>query len=352
MKELVADESAFNAIPGARYDARRQWFLPQGLVARDLPRHPMFPRPKKNASGKSYAVSFDELGGNTLLGMHMSRILAGGHNRGHRHLDEALILIVSGTGYSELRQSEDAPMQRVEWRPGSVLAIPSNAWHQHFNTGDEIPARQLAFKDTQFLRRVFASRSFVYDNPFRFDDRYADEPDYWTSREDRSGITFTNRIVDPLAETLLPAGEGISTRTYEMGGHRNLQPTIVELEPGARTLPDRSEIVESAWFVLAGSGHTVIRGDDGVEVRVEWSNGDLFCPPLGHWSQHVAGGSEPVRLLAVRNLAIQHALADGPDSPARLSDLIEPDYSATDLSILDVITSPEHHAQGKKGDKQ
>jgi quercetin dioxygenase-like cupin family protein len=329
-------------IPGARYDARRQWLLPQGVVARDLANHPLFPRPKKNASGKSYAVSFDELAGNTLLGMHISRLQPGAHNRGHRHVDEALILILAGRGWSELRQSDDADMQVVEWQAGDMLAIPANAWHQHFNASDQEPTRQLAFKDTRFLRNVFGSRSFVYDNDFRFTDRYNDEPDYWTSRSiGDDGVISTNAITSLDHEPLTPdsrCGSGVSTARYRLGGHRNLEARIVEIDPGGNVERHLHRYAEEAAFVLSGSGRTAMSSGDRT-IEFEWSAGDLFCVPLGVDHQHQAVGLGPTRLLMVRNVALEHALHAAErgfdvEVDSRFPSLVEPDYSNVDLATL------------------
>ena len=328
-------------IPGTRYDARRQWLFPQGVIARNLATHPLFPRPKKNASGKSYAVSFDELGGNSLLGMHVSRLQPGAHNRGHRHVDEALILIVAGRGWSELRQSDEAEMQIIEWEAGDILSIPANAWHQHFNESQDEPTRQLAFKDTRFLRNVFASRSFVYDNDFRFVDRYNDEPDYWTRREIDGGIIKTNaikRLVEESLEVDSVCGDGILRNRYVMGGHRNLAASIVEIPAGSEVNEHAHALSEEATYVLSGHGETVLTSDDR-QMSFTWSPGDLFSSPLRVAHRHRATGEGPARLLVVHNVALEHALkavaSDLDVSIAdRFPDTVEPDYSGIDPADL------------------
>lgn len=332
---------AIPEIPGTRYDARRQWLFPQGVVARHLPSHPLFPRPKKNASHKSYAVSFDELAGNSLLGMHVSRLQPGAHNRGHRHVDEALILIVAGRGWSELRQSDEADMQVIEWEAGDIIAIPANAWHQHFNASQDAPTRQLAFKDTRFLRNVFASRSFVYDNDFRFVDRYNDEPDYWTRREVNDGIIEANaikRLVDEPLEADPTCGDGVLRNRYLMGGHRNLRASILEIPAGAEVAEHAHTLSEEATYVLSGHGETVL-SSEGREMTFSWSPGDLFSPPLRVSHRHRATGDAPARLLVVHNVALEHALkavASGLDVDVadRFPDIAEPDYSGVDPAEL------------------
>ena len=142
--------------PGMRYDERRQFLLPQGILARNLAQHPLFPRPKRN----SRAAAFDELAGNTTLGIHLSQMAPGGTKPGHRHVDEAALLVIYGYGYSEMKQADDKEVQRVDWKAGDIISIPSNAWHQHFNGDNDKPTLQLAFKNTRWLRTLFGSRDF------------------------------------------------------------------------------------------------------------------------------------------------------------------------------------------------
>jgi quercetin dioxygenase-like cupin family protein len=292
---------------GMRYDEARQFLLATGLIARQLATHELAPRPKRN----SRAVAFDELAGNTTLGIHLSEIAAGGDKIGHRHVDEAVIYIVTGHGWSELRQDDSKPMQRVEWEPGDLLSIPVNAWHQHFNHSAEATSRQLAFKNTRLLRRLFGSREFVYANDFRFNDRYADQDDYWTSESvAEDGRTVVNMIKNCPEQPLDPAlelGSGVRRKRYLMAGQRMLDVELVEIEAGAHVVPHRS-LAEEALFFLAGSGRCQVWDEAGNEQVIEWSAGDLLSPPFNSWRQYEAHASAKARYLLVRNNFIEVAL--------------------------------------------
>ncbi|MFQ5855408.1 MAG: hypothetical protein ACE5LU_07185, partial [Anaerolineae bacterium] len=165
------------------YDEEGQWLVVKGLVAKDLKTHPVKPRPKR---GNFLAARFDDLAGNTTLGCHLGE-MPGEKNIGHRHVDEALIFMVTGSGYSVLYNADNTrswPEQhKVEWQAGSLIAIPVNAYHQHFNAQPGTPVRQLAIKNVPLLRKIFNSREVIYANPFRFYDRYNDEPDYFEISE-------------------------------------------------------------------------------------------------------------------------------------------------------------------------
>ncbi len=300
------------------FDEARQFLMVEGVIARDIPTFPLLPRPKRSnrtdggARGPApRAAAFDSLGGNTTLGIHLSEVPPGGEKQGHRHLDEATFYIVSGHGWSELRQGDDVPDQRVDWQAGDIVTIPSNAWHKHYNADPDRPALQIAFKNTRWLRKLFHSREFVYQNGFRFWDRYADEPDYWTRREDGNyGKVRVNYIRNVVLEPVVAdpdAGVGVGMRRYSMGGHRTIDHALVEIAPGGR-MRAHVPLAEEAMLILQGRGRTRLTAADGRSADVEWSAGDLVAAPFGVTRAHEALGDEPVRYWWVRNNFIERAL--------------------------------------------
>ena len=55
-------------------------------------------------------------------------------------------------------------------------------------------------------RTLFGSRDFVYENDFRFHDRYDDEADYWTRHKElQDGRIDANVLHDLVNEPLAPA---------------------------------------------------------------------------------------------------------------------------------------------------
>ncbi len=291
------------------YDAERQWLTVKGYIAKDLKTHPLKPRPKR---GNFFAARFDELAGNTTLGCHVGE-MPGHKNIGHRHVDEALIMTLCGSGYSVLYQEDNTrswPHQHeVEWSEGSLIVIPINAYHQHFNAEPNVtPVRQLAIKNVPLLRRVFNDRGVIYANPHRFFERYHDEPDYF-ERSERVGERQwrTNFIKDLRTFPLDPwpeRGDGVSAMFFDMGGNFTIRPHVTELSPGGRTAPHR-HLREELVHVLFGHGYTRVWNDDGDEFRIDWASGDLFSPPLNAWHEHVNLDSEaPARYYSVENIIV------------------------------------------------
>jgi gentisate 1,2-dioxygenase len=60
------------------------------------------------------------------LDAHVTKIPPGGKSKLHRHLNEAIILILNGKGYSKIEGKE------MQWEEGDVLFVPKWNWHQHF----------------------------------------------------------------------------------------------------------------------------------------------------------------------------------------------------------------------------
>lgn len=66
----------------------------------------------------------------------------------HRHTYETILYVIEGTGWTEV---ED---QRVEWKAGDAVYIPSWAWHRHQNLSDREPAKYIACENAPQLQNL------------------------------------------------------------------------------------------------------------------------------------------------------------------------------------------------------
>jgi quercetin dioxygenase-like cupin family protein len=121
-----------------------------GLHFKDLKTFPVHYRKLRGTGGAWF-----DLAGNRTIEAHISEIPPGGHNKKHRHMNEAIIYIVCGRGYSTI-QEEGKEEVVVEWEEGDMFSPPLNAWHQHFNSDPEKPARYLAVTNIGLMKSIGA----------------------------------------------------------------------------------------------------------------------------------------------------------------------------------------------------
>jgi gentisate 1,2-dioxygenase len=117
-------------------------------VPEDLRDIELIQRPWRNNKGRWF-----ELAANRVLSAHLAELPPGGNSVRHRHTTEAYIYIVVGRGFSIVNYDGE-PEERVEWSEGSLFSPPVWAWHQHFNSDLEQPARYLAIQDTGLVRHM------------------------------------------------------------------------------------------------------------------------------------------------------------------------------------------------------
>lgn len=128
-----------------------------GMHFRDLRAHPLHHRPLRGTAGAHF-----ELSGNVTIECHVSEIPPGGHNRKHRHMNEAIIYVLSGRGHSIISDGRGGSDTRIDWQADDLFAPPLDWWHQHFNDDPERPARYLAITDIGLMRRL---RLFTKEQP-------------------------------------------------------------------------------------------------------------------------------------------------------------------------------------------
>ena len=114
-----------------------------------------------------------------------------------KHMYEELIYVTKGHGATTVWQDGGAK-HTFEWGEGSVFAIPLNANYQHFNTSGS-PTRYYAMTNASFMMNLFHNQTYIFDNPFVFEDRFSREAqDYFKGEGEVFGRFFmtTNFIPD------------------------------------------------------------------------------------------------------------------------------------------------------------
>jgi gentisate 1,2-dioxygenase len=126
-------------------EAFRKEHLQEGVFFKNLKTYPVVRRKLRGSASAHFALA-----GNRTIDAHISELPPGGHNNMHRHINEAIIYVLTGRGYSLIEVEGQAPV-RIDWEEGDMFSPPLNAWHQHFNLDPERPARDLALTNVPLM---------------------------------------------------------------------------------------------------------------------------------------------------------------------------------------------------------
>lgn len=85
-----------------------------------------------------------QMSDNTLCA-HVSEVPVGYYREAHRHYPGAVVVILSGHGYTLLWPPDGGARMRIDWRQNSLFVPPGGWFHQLFNTSKE-PARDLGLR--------------------------------------------------------------------------------------------------------------------------------------------------------------------------------------------------------------
>lgn len=88
---------------------------------------------------------------------------------------------------------------------------------------------------------------------------------------------------------------------------------LVEIPPGGTFKPEK-HMYEEIFYVLKGSGATVVWNEGSSKLTFEWEKDAVFAIPLNAWHEiHNGSGSESVRLYAATNMPTAINLYGSPE---------------------------------------
>jgi quercetin dioxygenase-like cupin family protein len=106
------------------------------------------------ARGAGVRARYFRFAGNSMISLNLSEMPAESIKRAHRANSDAVVLMLGGEG--RLVAWPDGAWHRrieIEWREGTLMAIPIYWYRQFINTGD-VPARNLTASARQFVERL------------------------------------------------------------------------------------------------------------------------------------------------------------------------------------------------------
>src|SRR5581483_8806595 len=128
----------------------------------------------------AYAVQIELDGSGEQAAAYVQEIAPTKKTNPMRHVYEELVYVLAGRGSTTVWYDEDKK-RSFEWGPSSLFAIPLNASYQHFNLSGTEPARYIALTTAPTMMNFVRDDGFIFDNPYRFKDRYDQEQDFFNA---------------------------------------------------------------------------------------------------------------------------------------------------------------------------
>jgi len=280
-------------------DARAQIPVMDGLVIDDINTVSLRPWPQMGAGVEGLYLRFADY---QIIDGRIIQIPVGGKSASQRHFYEKGVYFLGGPGHTVIQQ-QGGDRQRVDWDEGSLLSIPLNVRHQHFNDSGE-PVRLLAVTSFPFVLNSTNSDEFIHENPFVFEDRYDGDERYFQGSKRLGNFQLKTNFVDDILQEPTDRdeirGEGASRVGWQMAANTMIGLHVSEMAPETYKKPHRHSS-DAFILLLSGSGYSLAWADAhyNKRIRVDWQPGTLFVPPIYWYHQHLNSGSVPARFVAI-----------------------------------------------------
>lgn len=290
-------------------------------------------KPWPRLGGRGAYLKFQGLEGMT--GCFVAEIPGSGALNPERHLYEELIYVAKGSGTTQV-WADERHKQTFEWSEGALFGVPLNTWHRFLN-GSNQPAVLLGVTTAPMVFDIYYNSDFVMNCPYRFEDRYAGQEDYFSGEGKRykkgrlkGNVWETNFIPDTRLAFL-----DDSSDDKVVGGHKsvvyettqNILIGHITDWPIGRYHRAHYHPAGALLFILRSKGYSLMwpkeagirpyeSGNGDAVVRVDWKVNGAFTPPTDWFHQHLNTGHEPARQLAFHYASGLHRLEfrdGGPD---------------------------------------
>jgi mannose-6-phosphate isomerase-like protein (cupin superfamily) len=252
---------------------------------------------------KGIPASFVELeGSGGMNDSYVCEIPPAGKTKPVRHMYEEMVYVTKGHGTTTVWQ-KNGRKHSFEWGPGSLFAIPLNAYYQHFNTSGLEGARFYAVTNCAFVKNFFHSIDFIFDNDFAFIDRFdPDKPDYFGGEEKIQGRLFmtTNFVPDTHNMKLFDyseRGKGGTNVKFDLAG-QSMGAHVSEFPIGSYKKIHRHG-PDAHLIIIKGRGFSTLWPEGAEPYRVDWRPNTVVVPPDQWWHQHFNTGTTRARYLAM-----------------------------------------------------
>ena len=236
------------------------------------------------------------------MASYVCEIAPGASTRAQRHLYEEIIFVLCGAGATSVWNENEKPLT-FEWKRGSLFSPPLNAWHQHFNGSGAEPVRYVALTNAAAVFNMFHSHAFIMNNPFRFQERFDGDPQYFSGKgESRPGLVWESNFIPDIINLNLHefSVKGPGLRQVEMEFSSNTLSAHLNESPVGVYKKAHRHGPGAYIIVLAGRGYTLMWREGAKWERFDWGPGSMMSPPNRWFHQHFNLGREPIRQLALK----------------------------------------------------
>ena len=227
-------------------------------------------------------------------------IAPNGTMKAEKHMYEEFIYVLNGKGTLTIWNHQDMK-QSVEWRKGSLFAIPLNTFHELKNTGSET-SRFYVVSTAPVLMNMYHDDEFIFNCEYDFLGRFDGKDDFFTRGEALPGRLWdTNFIKDLTAFEILEwksRGGGARNRMIEIANSA-FTAHLSEMPVGVYKKCHRHGAGANV-IIVWGQGYSMLHYDGEERKKIDWKEGSVLCPGDKEWHQHFNTGDKPAAYLALR----------------------------------------------------
>jgi oxalate decarboxylase/phosphoglucose isomerase-like protein (cupin superfamily) len=291
--------------PRIGVDPYQEWLLGEAIpVVEDFGVHlpDVDTRPWARLGVNGAAVHLKGRG--DFVSMFVLELAPGAATEPQRHLYEEVVYVLSGRGSTTI-ESADGRTHSFEWGPRSLFAIPLNTRYRHFNGSGAEAARLAATTNLPAVLNMFHNEAFVFDNPFRFDERLGEQK-YFGGEGDFIPVRpgqhmWESNFVPDLAAIDLKGwdqrGKGSKNIMFILADG-TMHAHISEMQPGSYKKAHRHG-PDFHVMCVTGHGYSLLWYEGESDFRqVRWRHGTVFAPPDRMFHQHFNTSDKPARYLA------------------------------------------------------
>lgn len=260
----------------------------------------------RNANG-----AFINLSNSQVNDAYVLEIPLGEKTHPRRQLFDEVAFVIEGQGATSVWYDQERK-RSFEWQEGSAFAVTPNVWYEHYAMG--APGKLVCVTSAPLYMQLFNNNDFIFNNPYRFTDRYAEQDDYFAEairfRPGFDGIE-TNFIADLTQFFFKENVEEITSKgnlpkrqrahdAYSLRVRFGKAMMITHLSGWSVGTYKKAHRHGPGYYIviLDGEGYTLLWEEGKKKERIDWHPYSMLVPPMMWFHQHFNVSTRPTRFIA------------------------------------------------------